>query len=180
MRPPRAVYCAVDTQAFEEQFRPLLSSVRRPKPNLFTQPYLFAARHLLEAIYNEAFPHGERIEIVFDEHDVFKQEAKRQYESFRGHATDAFRAVMPLEPWFRDDKDFIPLQAADLAAAVFRNSLNNTIGIHPKNHVFCGMEVEFSRSEHSLVFNQETLISLSSGIEQMLRTRIEKEHESDA
>jgi hypothetical protein len=117
---------------------------------------------------------------VFDQHDVFKQEANRQYESLRGHATEAFKAVMPLEPWFRDDKNLMPLQAADLSAAVFRNSLNNTIGIHPERHVFCGMLMRFSASEQSFVFNRGELISISSDIEQMLRKQLEDERENDA
>jgi len=179
MQFPKAVCCAVDTHAFEEQFRPLLSMVRRPKPNVFTQPYLFAAMHLFNAIYDECGMSGERIELMFDEHDIFKREAKRQYEFLRKGATEAFKEVMPLEPWFRDDKDFMPLQAADLSAAVFRNSLNNRIGIHPKRHLFCGMLMRFSASRHSYVFSREELISFSSDIEQMLRKQIEEENENN-
>ena len=158
MRPPRAVCCAVDTHAFEEEFRLLLPMIRRPKPNLFTQPYLFAAMYIFDAIYKEAAAHGERIELVFDEHDKFKQEAKRQYRVFSKGRHGVVQGGHAVGAVVSDDKDFMPLQAADLSAAVFRNSLNNTIGIHPKNHVFCGMLMAFSKSEQSFVFNRERLI----------------------
>lgn len=144
---PVLVYSCVDVGAFQDLFG---SVVDVQGHSALGQPYLWAAMHLMYAvIHEEAKCVGgpDKIELIFDEHDIFKKEAKLQYEEMR-KSNPHLHTVMPLEPWFRDDEDFMPLQAADLVAGVLRYGLNDELGkpsmpqfrfnLHasPRSHLF--------------------------------------------
>ena len=70
------------------------------------------------ATVSEAVERGvrEAVEIVFDEHSLFRSTITAAYDDFRANVErDPQRlAVMPVQLGFRDDQRFVILQAADL------------------------------------------------------------------
>lgn len=70
----------------------------------------------------------EKFEIIFDEQVVFGLRAKRWYPVVRYLLLDKYPdsgSILPVEPLFRKDDDFLPLQAADLYAWCFRRNSDN-------------------------------------------------------
>ena len=121
---PVALYCALDLQAFQE-----FVAERAPRfvgKSSATQPYLFAAYYVMRGVCEAAKKsQGQfgRVEMIFDVQEHFKEAARWEYGFIRKHFKEAAE-ILPPEPWFRDDKDFLPLQAADLVAGAARLSLN--------------------------------------------------------
>jgi hypothetical protein len=105
----------------------------------FNQPYIMLAQFILASSVTVAIGRGTvaPIEIVFDEHDVFRPVIQSRYGALRAFIADTEpqrAAVMPLQPWFRNDRDFAALQAADLLAGDVRLSaekdpLTDEIGV---------------------------------------------------
>lgn len=87
-----------------------------------SQPFIQLVIYALSACISESVNRGYKqpMEIVFDNNDHFAGTVKRAYdiwfdqETLLGSAPHL--AVMPTQPLFRDDKDFVVLQAADLLA----------------------------------------------------------------
>lgn len=176
-RKPTAVFCAVDVREFSELFEPMRAVLRGPRLNALNQPYLWAACHLFEAIHGWAEDRGlDQLEIVFDEQDRFELEAKREYERFRASGSEDRKRIMPLELRFRNDKDCVLLQAADLVAGVLRRRLHNDEDIPIAwRHMFCGIQLELKISKRSVIFNREKLISVRAAIAQSLIQRMESD-----
>ena len=66
----------------------------------------------------------ERFEIIFDEQVIFGPRAKIWYPVVRAVAQEAepdASSILPVDPMFRADDEFTPLQAADLFAYVIRS-----------------------------------------------------------
>jgi hypothetical protein len=125
---PTSIHCCVELQAFEDL---IVSRWKRSdvakliQHSTWSQPYLFAVQTILYGICWEEMifqGHRDRVEVIFDEHDLFSREAKLQYRHMRKN--EVFEPVLPLEPWFRDDQDFMPLQAADFMAGAMRMGLD--------------------------------------------------------
>ena len=81
-------------------------------------PYMQAYHGFIMAAAHELADQGvtERFEIFFDEQPSQGQKAKRWYPVMRLLAAKDIRPILPLEPHFQDDIDFLPLQAADIIA----------------------------------------------------------------
>jgi hypothetical protein len=65
-------------------------------------------------------PDATRLELILDEHNVFKADIQQAYPDMLGVMPDEVRKIMPAQPWFRDDQEFLPLQVADLMAGSAR------------------------------------------------------------
>ena len=94
------------------------------------QPYLLLMPTVIMAVATatrQRNPAHKRVELFLDEHNVFKADILNGYpDMLRALETidPAVRERMPSQPWFRDDSEFLPLQAADLiAGSVRRGSL---------------------------------------------------------
>ena len=75
--------------------------------------------------------HKEKFEIVFDEQYIFGLRARDWYpisRDFIARSEPATHAIMPADVMFRDDAEFLPLQAADLLAGCHRINLSNIDG----------------------------------------------------
>ena len=88
------------------------------------QPYLALFQYILVSSTTEAIDRGltSPMEIVFDEQDIFRPVIAEGYEELRQdqrQQPERF-AVMPIRPWFRDDRECVMLQAADLLAGQMR------------------------------------------------------------
>lgn len=82
-------------------------------------------------------------EVFFDEHVIFGPKAKVWYPIVRETAPPEIRPLMPVEPFFRSDKDVLPLQAADLTAWIRR--IKNSEGLQD----FEWLESELNQVQHS-------------------------------
>ena len=112
------------------------------------------------------------IEIIFDEHKHFRDAARWSYRLIQSTFQDASR-YLPAEPWFRNDAEFLPLQAADLVASSCRFALNEhglQIGTRdaseqPPDTI---INVKLPNSEHSRLFTRERLKYIGDGFAQMI------------
>ena len=112
-----------DLQDFGNQWAP---RVGRP----MCEPYFFPFHMTILAVGYQVLQMGIRqpFEIFFDENVIFGPRAKAWYPVIREIQEDVVKQVMPVEPFFRSDKDVLPLQAADLTAWMQRNHNENTLG----------------------------------------------------
>jgi hypothetical protein len=109
----------IDLPAFDRVSGEVNVGGRHP----FNQPYMLGFGQVLMGAAAEAIEHGvsSPIEVVFDDHDVFRPVYQRLYPQMRDHMdSPRHKAVLPLQPWFRDDQEFVVLQAADMLAGQMR------------------------------------------------------------
>jgi hypothetical protein len=94
------------------------------KHHSLAEPYMFLYQGVLSMAVTEAVRRGETrpIEICFDDQDMLRQSILASYPEWREIERDDPKryAVMPVQPWFRDDKEWVMLQAADLIAGDMR------------------------------------------------------------
>ena len=88
-------------------------------------PYFFAFHNSIAAICFSLWDKGwrERFEIVFDEDMIFGPRARLWYPVIKAiikHREPDASAILPVDPLFRSDDEFLPIQAADLFAWVIR------------------------------------------------------------
>lgn len=96
----------------------------------------------------------ERFEIIFDENVILGPRVKRWYPVFRSQMEPEERAIMPIEPIFRDDEQFVPLQVADLLAWLIRRERAGF------NHPFGWIPIAMNNltwSGHVQTFDRERL-----------------------
>jgi hypothetical protein len=117
-----------------------------------SEPYFFPFQAIHAAIAYDLLSQGqtEHCEIFFDENKIFGPRAKVWYPVIRHGFLPEIQGILPVEPFFRDDKEILPLQAADLTAWIQRTysckgSLGNFewlyeelrgMGISPFSRVF--------------------------------------------
>jgi Protein of unknown function (DUF3800) len=89
------------------------------------QPYLLLMPTVMMAAAvaaRDRVPNTQRLELILDEQNVFRQDINAMYRVMLEAVTmvPGVKEIMPNQPWFRDDKEFLPLQAADLMAGTIR------------------------------------------------------------
>ncbi len=96
----------------------------------FADPYFFPFHATIGAVGYEALARNttERCEIFFDQNVIFGPRAKAWYPVIWQIAEDILRPVLPIEPLFRDDKEVLPLQGADLTAWIHRRNYAEGLG----------------------------------------------------
>ena len=127
---PTVFRASIDLESFAQTLAPLVESP-------LNEPYfqLFFAM-IWRVTYQLAICHNtERFEIIFDRQVMHEQKVKFWYPVFVDHiqrlAADqgpasiwaAARALLPEEPVFRTDDEFMPLQCADLFAWLLRSEM---------------------------------------------------------
>lgn len=151
-RHPRlAVWSVLELSAYEGLWRPNL-----PKP--MNEHYFWPFQTVIMAACFDLWEMGirSRFEIIFDEQRVFGPRAKEYYPVTREimekvHPEPA--SILPIEPIFRDDSEFLPLQAADLFAWCIRHNTTN-----PDNQKFEWLIDEMPNvrdSEHSCYYDRD-------------------------
>ncbi len=116
------VQCAIDKKAFATHVR----SLRVPNRLLtLDKPYAMAFQHIILATAGVFLAYGfnHTVDFIFDEQGKIGEDAVRMWDSLkpiiRANAAKGrsnFEPYMGERPIFRDDKKFLPLQAADLYA----------------------------------------------------------------
>jgi hypothetical protein len=94
------------------------------KYHAMDEPYLQLFLFIFTTAVTEAVARGAKapIDIVFDHQDQFRPTITSFYPDMRTlwEVVPNRLAVMPYHPMFRDDRDFLPLQAADMLAGELR------------------------------------------------------------
>jgi hypothetical protein len=156
-----SIYFAVDLDAHAETFGRI-----NKKP--LNEPYFWPFQNVTLGTCFELWDLGwrERFEIIFDEHVIFGPRAKAWYPALRDvmkvREPDAY-LIMPVDPLFRTDDEFTPLQAADLFAWCIRNGSNN-----PTDNAFNWLLAEMrsvSPSSYSGYYDRARLTSTLEGAE---------------
>lgn len=162
-----AVQYAVELDGYADTLKPEDIYYRAPYHLAFDAVALAVAFELLER------EHGERVELIFDENMIFGRRAKKWYPLLRSVLTDAEREIMPVEPLFKSDDEFLPLQAADMIAWLFRRDWS----AHASSFDWLVHEEFAPRvplSPHSGIFTREALARVKEN-----GTRMAKESQGD-
>ena len=98
-----------------------------PKPR--SEPYFWPFQNTIMAACFTLWDAGlrEPFEVIFDEQVIFGPRAKLWYPVLRAvgqHREPEASTILPVDPMFRNDRDFLPLQAADLYAWTIRKGTN--------------------------------------------------------
>lgn len=113
--PVRAFYCAVEWKPFDDVGG---GTLQKPYRDLYLWPFITT----IEIVCRELLLAGEteRSEIIFDEHRIFAPRMQEHWPAMRQLFPVEFQSVLPTNPLFRTDDEFMPLQAADLIAGLVR------------------------------------------------------------
>ena len=116
------VFCVADMAGFAE-------TLEKYNERPLKDPYFQQFHILIMAISLTLLDMGikERFEIFFDEHRIFGPKAKAWYPIVRDICDEDIRSLMPVEPHFETDKEFLPLQAADMLAGLRRAWNDNAL-----------------------------------------------------
>jgi hypothetical protein len=149
------IHVTLDMAGFDATFKVY------PRSKPLNKPYFHAFHIMIMAVGYELLDRGERerFEIIFDEHKALGEKAKRWYPVVREANEAAIQALLPVEPLFRDDSDFLPLQAADMMAWLCRR---DTIG---EDYPFGWLAPVFSRmtvSEYSQFLDRKRMEGILS------------------
>jgi hypothetical protein len=169
---PTAIHCSVELAAFAEVMPYREGKKGRATPHVKTnhQPYNLVFQAMNVAVCCELMDQGvtERYEIIFDEHRILGPRVKAWYPVWLDRMSTLERAIMPVEPIFRDDAEFVPLQAADMLAWLIHRGLNDGL---PPREVLEHLQRSgwlpralhgITWSGHRQVFTRERLLKIQS------------------
>jgi hypothetical protein len=91
------------------------------------KPYFYVYMLFVFGACFSAFDRREnqRCELIFDEHPSLGDRVKTWYPVARAFLSERERRISPVEPLTQDDKEFMPLQAADMVAWLQRRATEN-------------------------------------------------------
>ena len=120
--PRRAIHFTYDTADFQKY------RVPRILPPI-ADPYFEGACGIMAGVCYDEIDLGvpEEVEIIFDEHSIFRPRLHLWYPLLKARYElydPALKGVLPMQPLFKDDKKFVPLQAADVVAWLFRTAFS--------------------------------------------------------
>ena len=149
---------AVDLYAFGQMELIAGVPIADARHHPMNQPYILALYTVMVASGMEARRRNptEKAEVIFDTHDKFRHIFQEQYPTLLEVLPEPLRAVMPIQPWFRDDKDFVLLQCADLLAGHIRMTSEKDPGWR--------LAVDFKQlrvSPFSVIFDHERLKAMA-------------------
>jgi hypothetical protein len=91
---------------------------------------------MIAGVCNEVLDSGidDEVEIIFDEHVIFGPRVSFWYPALKEvieltnpERADRVKKVLPPAPLFRDDRKFVPLQAADILAWLLRTTFSDRV-----------------------------------------------------
>jgi len=119
--PFTAIHTMMDVAGHREALKGPLKEVGKAMRSLYFWPFQVTIMAVTYELMENN--HTARFEIIFDENNIFGPRAKRWYPIVRASAIsldpDA-KPLMPIEPLFKSDTEFMPLQAADMLAWLLR------------------------------------------------------------
>jgi hypothetical protein len=146
------------------------------KPN--SEVYFHPFHNTINAMAFSLWDAGlrERFEAIFDEQVIFGPRAKHWYPFVRTlmeHREPEVHRIMPVDPIFRTDDEFMPIQAADLFAWCFRHNTSN-----PNNQRFEWILPEIksvSLSEYAQYYDLERMTAVGEETKSLLKNGIPPE-----
>lgn len=147
------VFSAFDLEAHEQTW---FKQIRKP----LNEPYFWTFHNTIHAVAFELWDLGwrERFEIIFDEQDIFGPRTRAFYPAIRAGMTvrePEASALLPVDPVFRSDLDFMPIQACDLLAWCGRRDATD-----PANRPFAFLDGVITKpyvSDYSQFYDLERL-----------------------
>jgi hypothetical protein len=135
-------------------------------------PYFFPFHSTIAASCFELWDLGwrERFEIIFDEQVIFGPRARLWYPITRDivrYREPEASSIMPIDPLFGTDDQFLPIQAADLFAWCWRRGTSN-----PNDRPFEWLLDEFrsvTLSEYSQYYDRERMLRIFEMSNQFIR-----------
>lgn len=129
-----AIHCSADVAAYAEIIAPMhtggRSTYRRTTASkALRDPYFICFQSMIMAVCYELLEQdvSGRFEIIFDENVVIGPRVRAWYPVIRSFMEAQEQKVMPIDPIFRDDDEFVPLQCADLLAWLVRRELSGQV-----------------------------------------------------
>lgn len=116
-------WSVIDLEAHADTWAERLA---KPHSETYFWPYHCTIMAACFALWDSGW--RERFEIIFDEQVVFGPRARAWYPVLKevvAHREPEAAAIMPVDPLFRSDTDFLPIQAADLFAWCLRKSTDD-------------------------------------------------------
>jgi len=112
------IHCTIPIRGFYE-------IVAATDTGPFSNPYSMAFYAALAGVGWEALErNADGLDVIFDVQDKYSGFVKAAYPLMKKRAEPDLSRILPVEPMFKDDKQFLPLQAADMLAWLFRNAFN--------------------------------------------------------
>lgn len=121
--PQWAIHVTVDIAEWHRVLAP-------DTPRMLSDPYFTSFFGILSGVCYEMLDTmvPEEFEVIFDIHSIFQPRINIWYEFVKEMVRvihdEALGRIMPPSPLFRDDKVFVPLQAADVLAWLFRTAFS--------------------------------------------------------
>jgi hypothetical protein len=125
------VHASMKNADFIKYIKPLPTPIRRSISN---HPYYLLFHHIIltVAAVRMSFVQQGKVDFIFDEQGSLGEDAVHYWDNFilsamRGTRTD-FTPYLGKRPKFEDEKEFLPLQAADLYAWQMRRNIADNQG----------------------------------------------------
>jgi hypothetical protein len=108
---PFAVECSISRAKYDALVAPYA-------PYNLRSPYFFCFYGLIHSLarWHEEQKLRLPVDFIFDEHGSTGRDALLWYDYIRTSGSESYRKLLGGTPQFRDDKDILPLQAADMLA----------------------------------------------------------------
>jgi hypothetical protein len=128
-RPDKGIYFINDLIAWKQ-------IVHKMKVKTLADPHFHGFNAIISGVCNEALDSGidEEVEIIFDQHVIFGPRVsfwypalKEMIELTNSERVERVKKILPPVPMFRDDRQFVPLQAADILAWLLRTTFRDRI-----------------------------------------------------
>jgi hypothetical protein len=106
----------IDIAAFDRVFPPFVDEKSRKRK--FYNPYYVAFQGIISSIARHRYDQGlnEKIDFIFDKREMEKKNIRDAWDLLKERFNEDTKSMMGSDPRFEDDKEFLPLQAADLLA----------------------------------------------------------------
>jgi hypothetical protein len=133
-----------------------------PKPQ--SEPYFHPYQNTILAACFALWDSGlrEPFEMIFDKHLIFGPRARRWYPVIQAigkiREPEASK-ILPVDPMFKDDREFLPLQAADLYAWCIRRASNEPS--YTKFHWLLEHLQNVQATDYSQYYDEERMKSVN-------------------
>jgi hypothetical protein len=167
--PKLMTYSTIDLEAFAKVWG------RHEKPQ--NDPYFWPYQNTIMTICHELWDRGwrERFEINYDENVISGLRARPWYPFIRTMMATKYSeqtSILPVDPMFKSDDEFMPLQACDLFAWCIRDATDKQQ--HGDDHKFGWLIKELSNvqvSDYSQYYDFDRLSSIVKESERMVRDK---------
>lgn len=108
---PLSIHCSISRAECDEVLKPVA-------PHGLASPYVNCFEHLVVGLahYQAALPNPIPVDFIFDNQEGLGEQARMVYRAVRERQRPEIQRLISVDPIFGDDKEVLPLQAADMLA----------------------------------------------------------------